>query len=150
MHNGDMPVPARVSLVTLGVADVEAATRFYQALGWPLSSSSVPGEVSFFKTAGPVLALWGKRNLADDAGLPFQDPPPGSRGIALAVNCASEAEVDDAISSFEAAGGRVLKPAHKTDWGGYSGYVTDLDGHVIEIARNPGWPLDAAGLPILP
>lgn len=145
-----MTVPARVSLVTLGVADVAASTAFYQALGWPLSSSSVPGVVSFFKTAGAVLALWGAEELRADAGLPPGGTTTDLRDVALAINCASREEVDDAIATAAAAGGSVLKPATTTEWGGYSGYVADLDGHAIEIAHNPGWPLDNAGLPVLP
>lgn len=146
-----MTVPARVSLVTLGVADVSASTAFYQALGWPLSPASVPGEVSFFKTAGAILALFGDEDLRADAEM----PPAGAaadafRGVALAINCGTREEVDAAVSAVEDAGGRVVKPPRATDWGGYSGYVTDLDGHAIEIAHNPGWPLGTDGLPILP
>lgn len=148
--NRTMTVPARVSLVTLGVADVATSTAFYQALGWPLSSSSVPGVVSFFKTAGAVLALYGSEDLRADADLPPGAATSGSRDVALAINCASAEEVDDAIAAVSIAGGNVLKQPSATEWGGYSGYVTDLDGHAIEIAYNPGWPLDDAGLPVLP
>jgi uncharacterized protein len=145
-----MTVPARVSLITLGVADVAASTAFYQALGWPLSSSSVPGEVSFFKTAGGILALFGAADLAADAQLPVPLVAAGFRGVTLAINCSNEREVDEALADAEAAGARVIKPARATDWGGYSGYFTDPDGHAWEVAHNPGWPLDADGLPILP
>ena len=145
-----MAVPARVSLVTLGVADVAAATSFYEALGWVRSSASVEGEVSFFRTSGAILALWGTPDLAADAGVAASPGPGGFRGVALAVNCADRAEVDEAIATAVAAGGQLRKPATPTDWGGYSGYVADLDGHLIEIAHNPGWPLDDDGLPILP
>jgi len=147
-----MSIPARVSLITLGVADVEASTAFYQAVGWPLSSSSVPGEVSFFKNAGAILALWSADNLRADAGL-----PPGSasgrasfRDVALAINCADRAEVDAVFVAVEAAGGSIVTQPHATDWGGYSGYFADPDGHLFEVAHNPGWPLDHDGLPILP
>ena len=145
-----MTVPARISLVTLGVADVAAATSFYEALGWVRSPASVEGEVSFFATAGAILALWGAADLAADAGLATGLDPGEFRGVALAVNCADRAEVDEAIDTAVAAGGQLRKPATPTDWGGYSGYVADLDGHLIEIAHNPGWPLDGDGLPILP
>ena len=145
-----MAVPARISLVTLGVADVAAATSFYEALGWVRSPASVEGEVSFFRTAGAILALWGGPDLAADAGITTGPRSGEFRGVALAVNCADRAEVDEAIATAVAAGGKLRKPATATDWGGYSGYVADPDGHLIEIAHNPGWPLDDDGLPILP
>jgi catechol 2,3-dioxygenase-like lactoylglutathione lyase family enzyme len=144
-----MTVPARVSLVTLGVRDIDRATAFYQAFGWPLSSSSVPGEVSFFKTAGPVLALWSHHALAADAAL---DPgsPVGFRGVALAINVEGPDQVDAALATAVQAGGEQLTPARATEWGGYNAYFTDPDGHVWEVAHNPGWPLGSDGLPVLP
>jgi predicted lactoylglutathione lyase len=149
-HNLAMAVPARISLVTLGVRDVAAATSFYEALGWARSAASVDGEVSFFRTAGAIVALWGVDELRADAGARPSAGPHESRDVALAINCADRAEVDEAIATVRQAGGQVRKPAAATDWGGYSGYVADLDGHLIEIAHNPGWPLDDNGLPILP
>ena len=110
-----MSVPARVSLVTLGVADVAASTAFYEALGWSLSSASVPGEVSFFKTAGAIVALWGTDNLRADAELPADSALSAFRGVAIAINLASRQEVDDAMSTVEAAGGRIAKAPHSTD-----------------------------------
>lgn len=145
-----MSVPARVSLVTLGVVDVDRSTAFYQALGWPLSSSSVPGEVSFFRTAGGLLALFSAEELARDANLPDAPPVAGFRGVALAINLESPAEVDAAIAAAAAAGGTVLKPAVEVSWGGYSGYFADPDGHAWEVAHNPGWPIGADGRPTLP
>ena len=88
-----MTVPAVLSLVTLGVTDLERSTRFYEALGWPLSSSSVPGTVSFFRTAGAILALWTPDELAEDAGLPPATGD-GFRGVAVAINCESREQVD--------------------------------------------------------
>lgn len=145
-----MAVPARISLVTLGVANLAAATSFYEALGWTRSPASVDGEVSFFRTAGAILALWGADELRADAGMPAGPDPQQFRGVALAINCADRDEVDEAIATALAAGGRLHKPATPSDWGGYSGYIADPDGHLIEIAHNPGWPLDDDGLPILP
>jgi catechol 2,3-dioxygenase-like lactoylglutathione lyase family enzyme len=146
-----MTVPARVSLITLGVADVAAATAFYQALGWQLSSASVPGEVSFFKTAGAIFAVWGAEELKADIGAPAETPSAsGFRGVAIAINCADRAEVDAVLETVRLAGGRITKPASPTDWGGYSGYFADPDGHLFEVAHNPFWPLDDAGLPQLP
>jgi uncharacterized protein len=145
-----MTAPARISLVTLAVADVTASTAFYEALGWPLSPASVPGDVSFFKTAGAILAIWGVDELRADAGLPATSDPPAFRGVALAINCVSEDEVDEAMAAAETAGGRVIKPPRATEWGGYTGYFTDPDGHAFEVAYNPGWPLGADERPGLP
>ena len=144
-----MTVPAAISLVTLGVRDVEASTRFYTALGFPLSSASVPGEVSFFRTAGGLLALWGADDLAADAGV--EPRPPGiSSGVALAINVESRDAVDAALADAADAGAQILKEPRETDWGGYQGYFADPDGHAWEVAHNPFWPLDERGLPQLP
>jgi predicted lactoylglutathione lyase len=144
-----MTVPAVVSLVTLGVTDLERSTRFYEALGWPLSSSSVPGTVSFFRTAGAILALWGPDELAEDAGLP-PSPAEGFRGVSVAINCESREQVDEVLAAAEAAGATITKPAHAADWGGYTSYFTDPDGHAWEVAHNPYWPIGADGRPTLP
>jgi len=144
-----MPVPARVSLVTLGVKDVVRSTAFYVALGWPLSSASVPGDVSFFKTAGGLLALWNEDVLAEDAGLPGAATA-DRRSLALAINLESREDVDAALAAAVAAGGRITRPAQATDWGGYNGYFADLDGHLWEAAHNPFWPIGDDGRPTLP
>jgi predicted lactoylglutathione lyase len=144
-----MPIPPMISLVTLGVADVAAATAFYVALGFPLSSGSVPGEVSFFRTTGGLLGLYGAEALAADAQLPSAETA-GFRGVTLAINLASRDDVDSALATAEAAGARILKPAQATEWGGYHAYFADADGHVWEVAHNPFWPLGADGLPQLP
>jgi uncharacterized protein len=144
-----LTVPARLSLVTLGVSDLARATRFYQALGWPLSSASVPGEVSFFRTAGGLLALWGDENLAADARLqPRRDS--GFRGVSLAMNLDSPDAVDAALAAAVVAGARLLKDGQPTEWGGYHGIFADPDGHVWEVAHNPGWPIGADERPTLP
>jgi predicted lactoylglutathione lyase len=144
-----MAVPARVSLVTLGVKDVARSTAFYVALGWPLSSASVPGDVSFFKTAGGLLALWSEDLLAEDAGLPGAAAA-DRRGHALAINLESREEVDAALATAVAAGGRITRAAQATDWGGYNGYFADLDDHLWEVAHNPFWPIGDDGRPTLP
>lgn len=144
-----MPVPATISLITLGVSDVAASTTFYEALGFPLSSASVPGEVSFFRTAGGLLGLYGADALAADAQQRVGDRA-GFRGTTLAINVASQAAVDDAIAAAAGAGARILKPPQPTEWGGYHGYFADPDDHAWEVAHNPFWPLDDAGLPQLP
>src|SRR4029077_3064368 len=144
-----MPVPPRVSLVTLGVKDVARSTAFYVALGWPLSSASVPGDVSFFKTAGGFLAIWGERNLAEDAGFPAPTATDRS-DRALAINVESRDDVDAALAVAAAAGARITRPAQETDWGGYNGYFADPDGHLWEVAHNPFWPIGEDGRPALP
>jgi predicted lactoylglutathione lyase len=144
-----MAVPARLSLVTLGVTDLTRSTEFYQALGWPLSTSSVPGQVSFFRTAGGLLALYGVDDLAADARMPA-GPTNQFRGVALAINLDGPDDVDAALSAAVAAGGTLLAPAHKADRGGYSGYFADPDGHAWEVAHNPFWPIGPDGRPTLP
>lgn len=145
-----MTVPAVISLVTLGVQDVRAATRFYEALGFQRSPSSVGGEVSFFRSAGALLAVWGADELRSDARAAQAAEPTSFRGVALAINVGSEQAVDDALTVAERAGARIAKPAAATDWGGYQGYFVDPDGHYWEVAHNPFWPLGPDGLPQLP
>jgi predicted lactoylglutathione lyase len=143
-------VPQRVSLVTLGVADVPASTAFYERLGWRRSGASAEGDVTFIDTPGGILGLWSATELAKDAGVPGSEAPTGFRGVALAINLASPTEVDAAIADWVAAGGTVTRPAAPTEWGGYTGYVADPDGHLWELAHNPFWPLDERGMPTLP
>jgi uncharacterized protein len=140
---------AHVSLITLGVDDLARATAFYTALGWRRSSASVDGVVTFLQGGTVALGLFGRQALAEDAALPAT-PAPGPSPIALAVNLATEAEVDEVIATAAEAGGRITKPAERADWGGYSGYVVDPDGHLWEVAFNPGFPLDDDGRITLP
>lgn len=137
----------RVSLVTLGVAELERAAHFYEeGLGWKRKGDTEG--VVFFQLPGSILALWPRSALAEDAGI----APTGSgfSSIALAYNARSRAEVDAVIAEAKAAGGKVLKPAAETFWGGYSGYFADPDGHVWEVAHNPGWTLDSVGRVTIP
>jgi hypothetical protein len=132
----------RLSLVTLGVADLERARRFYEdGLGWKRGNKDE--SVVFFQLPGSILALWSRASLAEDAGLP--DAGAGFSGIVLAYNARSRAEVDAVLGQAGAAGARILKPAAETFWGGYSGYFADPDGHPWEVAHNPFWTLDAEG-----
>jgi predicted lactoylglutathione lyase len=144
-----MGVPARISLATIGVRDLAATTRFYQSIGFELSTASVEGEVSFFRTGGAILALWGIAELSADAGLETPSST-GFRGTAFAINLASPDEVDAAIAAAASAGGAAVKPGTGTEWGGYSGYFADPEGNLWEVAHNPFWPLDDRGLPVLP
>ena len=138
----------RVTLITLGVADLERSLRFYRdGLGWAPATASQPGEIAFFQLNGLVLALWPRHLLADDARVTDSG---GWGGIALAQNHRSRGAADAAFARAVAAGGRPLKPLEDTDWGGYSGYVGDPDGHAWEVAFNPFWPLAADGSLTLP
>jgi uncharacterized protein len=145
-----MTVPAVISLVTLGVTDVASSTRFYQELGFDLSTASVEGEVSFFRTAGGLLGLYGADDLRRDAVAPSPAGPGAFRGVTLAVNVGSTGAVDTGLATAQAAGARITKPAQATEWGGYHGYFADPDGHLWEIAHNPFWPIGENGLPQLP
>jgi catechol 2,3-dioxygenase-like lactoylglutathione lyase family enzyme len=131
----------RLSLVTLGVADLDRALRFYEALGWRRANKHA--EVVFFQLNGMVLALWDHGNLAADARLPAHGS--GFGGIALAYCTRSRDEVDAVLEEARKAGGRVLKPAEDAFWGGYSGYFADPDGHPWEVAWNPEWELTEEG-----
>jgi hypothetical protein len=130
----------RVSLVTLGVADVVRARAFYEALGW--SGESPDGEVVFFQAGCMVFALWGRGNLAADSVVTDSQ---GWGGVTLAHNVSSPAEVDAVLTQAEAAGARIGRRGAQTEWGGYSGVFIDPDGHPWEVAHNPGWKLAADG-----
>lgn len=139
----------RVSLVTLGVDSVPAATRFYEAFSLTRSPVGGDGEsVAFFQLGPVVLALFGRAPLRDDGHA--DGVWTGNGGIALAQNVASTAEVDALIAKAQAAGAKVLKTPQKAFWGGYHGYFADPDGHVWEIAYNPDFPLDENGAVVLP
>lgn len=138
--------PQRVTLITLGVSDLAAAKAFYARLGW-IQHSGTDG-VAFYQMHGAVLGLFGRAELAADQGRPGAEL--GTGAITLAQNFATEAEVDAAFALAIAAGGKALKAPEKVFWGGYSGYWSDPDGHVWELAMNPFWPLAADGSLTLP
>ena len=135
----------RVSLVTLGVADLGASRRFYEALGWRSSSPPEIGVV-FFQTGSMVLGLWSREELAKDSGT--QDAG-GWGGVTLAHNVCSPDEVDAVIAEARAAGATIAREGAPTFWGGYSGAFIDPDGHPWEVAHNPGWTLTADGAVVL-
>jgi catechol 2,3-dioxygenase-like lactoylglutathione lyase family enzyme len=139
--------PQRVTLITLGVADLPAARAFYARLGWREHGESQPG-IAFFQLSGLALALFGRAELAADQGRP--GAALGTGAMTLAQNFATEAEVDTAYTAALAAGATALKAPEKVFWGGYSGYWADPDGHVWEVAMNPFWPLGADGTLTLP
>lgn len=127
----------RISLITLGVADLQRATRFYaECLGLPRIET--PPSVTFFELGKTWLALWSRESLAADAGLAPEGA--GFRGFALAQNVRSPAEVDALLQRVAAFGATITKPGQATEWGGYSGYFTDLDGFLWEVAHNPAFP----------
>jgi uncharacterized protein len=142
-----MTLSPRITIVTLGVADVADATAFYERLGFRRSSASNPN-ITFLNTNGTVLALFGRESLADDAGV--HDSKPGFTGITLAHNLNSIDEVDAAFAHALACGATPVKSPEKVFWGGYSGYFADPDGHLWELAFNPFAPLGPDGHMQLP
>ena len=131
----------RVTLIALGVDDLERSAAFYKALGWQ-AAQELP-EVRFYRLKGLMLGLIGREALAGDQGRPGTRL--GAGAMALAQNYRSPSEVDTAFAAAVSAGATVLKPPEEATWGGYSGYYADPDGHVWEIAYNPFWPLDDEG-----
>jgi predicted lactoylglutathione lyase len=140
---------AHVSLITLGVTDLDRATAFYTALGWRRSSASVDGVVAFLQGDGAVtLGLFGRDALAIEAGVAAAAGE--GRSVALAVNLPTTDDVDRFVATVVASGGRVTAEPSRAEWGGYSAYVTDPDGHLWEVAYNPGFPLADDGSVTLP
>ncbi len=133
--------PPRLSVVTLGVADLERARAFYTALGWR-SDTDPALDVVFFQSGGMVLALWSRALLAEDSGV---EDPGGWGGVTLAWNVGSPAEVDEILAQAQAAGARIPRSGAETFWGGYSGVFIDPDGHPWEVAHNPSWTLSPEG-----
>ncbi|HMB75977.1 MAG TPA: VOC family protein [Kiloniellaceae bacterium] len=139
----------RVSLITLGVADLARARAFYEeGLGWSPSPASQES-VTFYQAGGLAVGLYPRPALADDCGL--EDPGPQVFcGLTLAYNTRSREEADAVLAQAVAAGGRLVKPAEEVFWGGYSGYFADPDGHLWEVAHNPFWELSPDGALQLP
>jgi len=133
----------RVHLVTLGVSDLARSVRFYRdGLGWPHKGGD--DAVAFFQLGPMVLAVWLRDELARDAHKE-PGPPSPAPDFALAQNQPSVEAVNGVMAAAEAAGATIVKPAHDTFWGGYSGYFADPDGHLWEIAWNPFWTITADG-----
>ncbi len=139
-----MPVAPYFSIVTLGVADLDRSIAFYEAIGWEKRGDRAQGIV-WFKTASTWIGLFPRGDLADDTSLPLADGLPPFRDITLALNLPTEADVDAAFETMTAAGATLVKAAHRMDWGGYSGYVADPDGHLWELCFNPMFPIDDDG-----
>jgi len=142
-----LSVPARISIVTLGVRDVARSVAFYEALGWERRASSMD-EIAWFRTADSYLGLFGWQDLADDANL--LDATRGSfGGITLAINVETAEMVDAALDEAVAAGGSILKPGTDLPFG-YNGYYADPDGHPWEVCYNPSFPLGPDGRITIP
>lgn len=134
----------RLSLITLGVEDVERARKFYEALGW--EGETPDGDVWFFQAGGMIVALWERGKLAEDSGVRDHG---GSSGFTLALCLRGPSEVDGVANEVRIAGGTITREAAETFWGGYSFAFTDPDGHPWEVAHNPGWTITEDGRTML-
>lgn len=132
----------KLTLITLGVQDFARSLAFYQGLGWKLSDASLE-HYALFPLGGIVLGLYPLHELEADTTLQHQ--PTSFSGMTISYNATSEEEVDAVLSEAVSLGAKLIKPAQKVLWGGYSGYFADLDGHVFEVAYNPFWKLDSEG-----
>ena len=132
----------RVSIITLGVSDLARSKEFYERLGWQRSMTKSEGIV-FFQAGGMGLALYPRQELAKDANVPADGQ--GFSGISLAYNARSRGEVDSVLVEAKAAGATILKPAQEAFWGGYSGYFSDPDGFLWEVAWNPSFSIEKDG-----
>ncbi len=148
MRRAGLPMmEPRLSVVTLGVANLARARAFYEGLGWRRSSASQEG-IAFYQANGLALALFPRADLAADAGVP--DSPTGYPALALGWNGRGRDEVDAVFRLALSLGARAVKPPQPAAWGGYSGYFADPDGHLWEVAHNPFFPLDEHGNLTLP
>ena len=136
----------RLSLITLGVSDLERSRSFYRQMGW-VESPAQSDDVVFFQVGGIVVGLWDRARLAEDSAV---EDSGGWGGITLAYNTRSDAEVDEVIEQARAAGATIGREPDKTFWGGYSAVFIDPDGHPWEVAHNPGWPIQVDGSVKLP
>ena len=136
----------RLSLVTLGVSDLDLSRTFYRNLGWKENSGSNE-DVAFFQAGGMVFALWSRKKLAEDSAV---KDGKGWGGVTLAYNTRSEAQVDAVIEEARFAGATIGREPGETFYGGYSGIFIDPDGHPWEVAYNPAWPIADDGSVRLP
>ena len=136
----------RISVLTLGVRDVEVASTFYRALGWRSHPSPEDSDVVFFQVGGLVVGLWGRDQLAEDSCV---EDAGGWGGVTLAHNVADPASVDAVLARAEEAGARVGRLGAPTSWGGYSGVFLDPDCHPWEVAHNPFWTITADGATLI-
>jgi catechol 2,3-dioxygenase-like lactoylglutathione lyase family enzyme len=140
------PMEQRLSLITLGISDLDRARKFYEALGWTTGAQEAD-DVVFFQVGGMVVALWGREKLAEDSTVKVGS---GWGGITLAYNTRSPKEVDDVIEEARAAGATIGREPAETFWGGYSAVFIDPDGYPWEVAHNPRWTIEKDGSVTLP
>lgn len=133
----------RLSIITLGVSDLKKARAFYDALGWQTASEEQAEEIVCYNLQNMALALYPWAKLVEDANIPADRS--GYSAFTLAHNVDSEKEVEQTLEEAKKAGGKVIKPAEKVFWGGYSGYFSDPDGNLWEVAHNPFSPLGPKG-----
>jgi predicted lactoylglutathione lyase len=131
----------RVSLITLGVTDLDRARMFYEQLGWA-TGAAPDDDVVFFQTGCMIVGLWDRAKLAEDSGVTDSG---GWGGVALAYNARSPADVDAVLDEARAAGAQIPREGAETFWGGYSGMFIDPDGHPWEVAHNPHWSVGDDG-----
>jgi catechol 2,3-dioxygenase-like lactoylglutathione lyase family enzyme len=136
----------RLSLITLGISDLDRSRKFYEALGWKTGVKEAD-DVAFFQAGGIVVALWGREKLAEDSAVEVGS---GWGGITLAYNTRSPNEVDDVIQEARAAGATIGREPGDTFYGGYSGIFIDPDGYPWEVAHNPSWTIEEDGSTTLP
>jgi catechol 2,3-dioxygenase-like lactoylglutathione lyase family enzyme len=136
----------RLSLITLGIADLDRAKKFYEALGWK-SGAAPEDDVVFFQAGGMIVALWDRAKLAEDSAVTEGS---GWGGVTLAYNTRSAKEVDDVIEEARAAGATIGREPGETFWGGYSAVFIDPDGYPWEVAHNPNWTIEKDGSVTLP
>ena len=133
-----------LEVVIVPVSDLDRSIAFYRALGWELRGNRSEGIV-WFRTSGTWIGLFPRGDLAEDAALATADDLPPFRDLTLALNLPTEQDVDAGFETMLAAGATLVKAAHRVDWGGYSGYVADPDGHLWELCHNPTFPIDDEG-----
>ncbi|MEL6460458.1 MAG: VOC family protein [Cyanobacteria bacterium J06621_15] len=138
----------QLSIVTLGVKDLQRSLKFYKdGLGWKPSNASNEN-ITFFQMGGVVFSLYPRDKLAEDVKIkPDGD---GFSGITLAYNAKDKTEVDNVLKQVESLGAKIVKKAEKVFWGGYSGYFSDFDGHLCEVAWNPFFEFDESNNLVLP
>jgi catechol 2,3-dioxygenase-like lactoylglutathione lyase family enzyme len=136
----------RLSLITLGISDLDRARKFYEALGW-MTGADQDDDVVFFQAGGMIVALWSRAKLAEDSAVAEGS---GWGGITLAYNTRSPSEVDDVIDEARGAGATIGREPGETFWGGYSAVFIDPDGYPWEVAHNPNWTIGEDGSVTLP
>jgi hypothetical protein len=145
-----MKVSPRLTVITLGVRDMKRAIAFYDRLGFVRKMKTTGDEVAFYYAGAMAIALYQTDKVADEAGVSREADSRGFRGVTLAWNCSSPEEVEASLAHAIAAGGKPIKAAHRTGYGGHAGYFADPDGHVWEIVQAPGFGFTDDGRLILP